>query len=129
MRGDLTRDCLPDVLRNIYLERRSGSLRLIQEHSRKEIFFEFGAMIFASSNRREDRIGETMMRHGSITQENFDLAQAQMGRGKRFGKMLIEMKLISERDLLANVTFQVLDIIYSVFNWSKGSYEFFEIEK
>lgn len=129
MRGEINQDCLPDVLRQLYIERRSGCLRLTQDHTRKEIFFELGAMIFASSNRREDRIGESMLRHGTITQEQFDLAQAQMGRGKRFGKILVDLKIISERDLIANVTFQVLDVVYSVFNWTTGRYEFFEVDK
>jgi tetratricopeptide (TPR) repeat protein len=104
-------------------------LRLTQDHTRKEVFFELGAMIFASSNRREDRIGESMLRHGTITQEQFDQTQSQMGRGKRFGKILVDLKIISERDLVANVTFQVLDIIYSIFNWTTGHYEFYEVEK
>jgi len=129
MRGELSQDCLPDVLRQLYLERRSGCLRLTQDHTRKEVFFELGAMIFASSNRREDRIGESMLRHGTITQEQFDQTQAQMGRGKRFGKILVDLKIISERDLIANVTFQVLDIIYSIFNWTTGHYEFYEVDK
>ncbi len=129
MRGELSQDCLPDVLRQLYLERRSGCLRLTQDHTRKEVFFELGAMIFASSNRREDRIGESMLRHSTITQEQFDQAQAQMGRGKRFGKILVDLKIISERDLIANVTFQILDIIYSIFNWTTGHYEFYEVDK
>lgn len=129
MIGDLTKDCLPDILRRIYIERRSGSLRLVHEHIRKEIFFELGAMIFAASNRREDRIGESMMRHGTITKEQFDQVQAHMGRGKRFGKLLIDMNIITEQALLTNVTFQILDIIYSLFNWTAGKYEFMEIEK
>ncbi|KAF0249025.1 MAG: Zn finger domain-containing DnaJ-class molecular chaperone [bacterium] len=129
MRGELSQDCLPDVLRQLYLERRSGCLRLTQDHTRKEVFFELGAMIFASSNRREDRIGESMLRHSTITQEQFDQTQAQMGRGKRFGKILVDLKIISERDLIANVTFQILDIIYSIFNWTTGHYEFYEVDK
>ncbi|MEW6731925.1 MAG: DUF4388 domain-containing protein [Acidobacteriota bacterium] len=129
MRGDLTKDCLPDVIRRIYLDRRSGSLRLTQDHTRKEIFFELGAMVFASSNRKEDRIGETMLRHGTLSKDDFEMVQSQMGRGKRFGKVLLDLKLITERDLIANVTFQVLDIIYSLFNWTLGQYQFIEIEK
>jgi Flp pilus assembly protein TadD len=129
MKGDLTRICLPDIIRHIYTNRRSGCLRLIQEQTRKEIFFELGAMIFASSNRREDRIGETMVRHGTLSRENFQLIQTRMGRGKRFGKVLVELGLMNERDLIANVTIQILDIVYSVFNWTTGSYEFIEIEK
>lgn len=129
MKGNLAYDCLPDVLRNIYLNRLSGSLRLTQGSVRKEIFFELGAMIFASSNCKEDRIGETLVKHGLLSEEDFNYAQSNMGRGKRFGKVLVDLGLMTERDLIMNVTFQILDIIYSVFDWTTGTYEFTEIEK
>ncbi len=129
MRGDLTQDSLPDILRAIYRQRKSGSLRLVQGQTRREIFFELGAMIFASSNRKEDRIGETMLRHGFLSQEDYQRVQSHMGRGKRFGKVLIDLGIMTERELLMSVTIQILDIIYSVFDWTTGVYEFTEVEK
>lgn len=129
MRGDLTQDSLPDILRAIYRQRKSGSLRLVQGQTRKEIFFELGAMIFASSNCKEDRIGETMLRHGFLSQNDYQRVQSHMGRGKRFGKVLVDLGIITERELIMNVTIQILDIIYSVFNWTTGTYEFTEVEK
>lgn len=129
MRGDLTQDSLPEILRTIYKQRKSGSLRLVQGQTRREIFFELGAMIFASSNRKEDRIGETMLRHGFLSQDDYQRVQSHMGRGKRFGKVLIDLGIMTERELIMNVTIQILDIIYSVFEWTTGTYEFTEVEK
>ncbi|MCS6884165.1 MAG: DUF4388 domain-containing protein [Acidobacteriota bacterium] len=129
MKGDLAEDSLPDILKAIYKQRKSGSLRLMQGQTRKEIFFELGGMIFASSNRKEDRIGETMLRHGMLSQQDYERVQSHMGRGKRFGKIIVELGIMSERELIANVTIQILDIIYSVFNWTTGTYEFLEVEK
>lgn len=129
MKGDLTQDSLPDILRAIYRQRKSGSLRLVQRQTRREIFFELGAMIFASSNRKEDRIGETMLRHGFLSQEDYQRVQSHMGRGKRFGKVLVELGIVTERELIMSVTIQILDIIYSVFDWTTGAYEFTEVEK
>ncbi|MBX7221026.1 MAG: DUF4388 domain-containing protein [Blastocatellia bacterium] len=129
MEGDLTKDGLPDVLRRIYTNRASGELKLTQSGQRKSVYFELGAIVFASSNAKSDRIGETMIRHGMLSQEDFDRASAMMTRGKRFGRILVELGICSEQDLLMNVTFQILDIIYSVFDWTAGHYEFIHQEK
>lgn len=122
--GELAQDCLPDVLRRLYVNRESGELKLSYRGRQKAIYFELGAIIFASSDAREDRIGETMMRHGTLSQADFDRASALMRPGKRFGQILVELGILSDRDLLMNVTFQILDIVYSVFEWPAGTYEF-----
>ena len=122
--GELAQDCLPDVLRRLYVNRESGELKLSYRGRQKAIYFELGAIIFASSDAKEDRIGETMMRHGTLSQADFERASAIMRPGKRFGQTLVELGILSDRDLLMNVTFQILDIVYSVFEWPAGTYEF-----
>lgn len=129
MKGDLTKICLPDILRHLYTERRSGELVLTRADQTKRIYFELGNIVFAASNQDTDRIGEVLLRHGLLSAEDFDRAVVATRNGaKRFGKVLVEMGLMSEKDLITNVTFQVLDIIYSLFLWTTGSFEFIEGE-
>jgi Flp pilus assembly protein TadD len=124
MNGTLVQDALPDIIRHIYSERLTGELKITHYSAVKSVFFELGAIVFASSNDPQDRIGESMMRNRLLSPEDFSRASAQMSRGKRFGRVLIEMGVISERDLRNSVIFQVLDIIYSLFLWTTGKYEF-----
>lgn len=128
MQGDLTTICLPDLLRSIYVERRTGELIFSQGEQRKQIFFELGNIVFSASNQAQDRIGEVLLRHGLLSPQDFDRAVEATKSGKRFGKALVEMGIMGERELITNVTFQVLDIIYSLFAWTTGSYQFIEGE-
>ncbi|MFQ3580701.1 DUF4388 domain-containing protein [Chloracidobacterium validum] len=129
LQGDLVQDGLPDVIRRIYTRRLSGELVVRQQAISKAIYFELGAIVFARSNDRADRIGESMMRNGLLSQADFLRASEAMGRGKRFGRVLVELGIVSERDLSNAVTFQILGIIYSLFEWTSGEYQFTKQEK
>ncbi len=129
MQGDLIQDALPDVIRRIYTRRLTGELKLSQYSVNKSIYFELGAIVFASSNDRNDRIGESMIRNGLLSQADFMRASQHMTRGKRFGRILVDLGIVDERGLQYAVTFQILDIIYSTFTWSVGKYEFIAAEK
>ncbi len=129
MQGMLTTTCLPDLLRRIYTERRGGELILTQGTVKKQIYFELGQIVFAASNRKEDRIGEALVRHGKLTREQLDQFLGTLGRGRHLGKALVERGVISDRELITYVTFQLIDIIYSLFTWTIGSYELAEGEQ
>ncbi len=122
--GTLTTTGVPDLLRRAYSERFTGEILLARGAERKQIYFETGNIVFASSNQAADRIGESLLRQGLITPADFERVLAQAAEGKRFGQAIVEAGIMSQRDLITNITFQVLDIIYSVFNWTTGSYEF-----
>ncbi|MCS7080296.1 MAG: DUF4388 domain-containing protein [Chloracidobacterium sp.] len=122
--GHLTAVGVPDLIRRAYSERFTGELLLKRGEEQKQIYFETGNIVFASSNQPEDRIGAALLRQGLITQADFDRVLAQAAEGKRFGQALVEAGLMSQRDLITNITFQILDIIYSVFNWTTGAFEF-----
>jgi curved DNA-binding protein CbpA len=129
MRGTLTTICLPDLLRTIYMERRSGELALRQGEVKKQIYFELGQIVFAASNRREDRLGEALVRHGKLTREELEKHLETLGQGRHLGKTLVERSIISDRELISYVTFQLVDIIYSLFTWTIGAYDFSEGEQ
>src|SRR5947208_2989538 len=109
MQGTLTTTCLPDLLRSIYTKRRTGELILSQGNVKKQIFFELGQIVFAASNRREDRIGEALVRHGKLTREQLEPFLGTLGRGKHLGKALVERGVLTDRELISYVTFQLMD--------------------
>jgi hypothetical protein len=128
MQGTLTTICLPDLLRSIYMERRTGELVLKQGDVKKQIFFELGQIVFAASNRKEDRLGEALVRHGKLTREQLEQQLETLEGGKHLGKTLVERGVLNDRELITFVTFQLIDIIYSLFTWTLGDYEFAEGE-
>lgn len=128
MNGSLTTVSLPDILRQIYSERLTGELVLTRGQEYKQIYFETGNIVFAASNQPQDRIGASLLRQGIIKPDQFEQVMAQTSEGKRFGQVLVEAGIMNERDVTTNITFQILDIIYSVFTWTTGDYEFLDGE-
>jgi curved DNA-binding protein CbpA len=124
LRGSLQDSSLPEILRRIYTERLTGELLAVKDQLRRRIFFETGRAIFAASNRKGDRLGMFLLRRGDINQSVYDLVNSLVPRGRRFGQMLVEMGHISEEQLIRAVQDQILSIIYSLFEWTQGQYEF-----
>ncbi|HWQ36381.1 MAG TPA: DUF4388 domain-containing protein [Blastocatellia bacterium] len=122
--GSLQEQSLPDVMRQIYIGRRTGELLVIRDRVRRRVFFEMGRAIFATSNRRGDRLGALLVRRGDITPAVFEMVDGMIPHGKRFGGMLVEMGLITEEQLNKAVREQILSIIYSLFECTRGDFEF-----
>ncbi|MBL8149811.1 MAG: DUF4388 domain-containing protein [Blastocatellia bacterium] len=124
MQGRLSAYFLIDVLKTVYNERRSGELSLRRDAVEKHIFFERGQAVFAVSNCPEDRLGEVLVRHRRLTEQQLKSYLAQVQPGQRFGQLLIDYGVITHRELINYVTLQISDIIRSVFNWTDGFYQF-----
>lgn len=126
IRGSLEQHGLPDVMRRIYTERRTGELLISRGAVRRRVFFETGRAVFAASNRKGDRLGEFLLRRGDIRQDVFDMVNGMVPQGRRFGQMLVEMGLLSQEKVIKAVHEQILALICSLFEWPKGEFEFIE---
>ncbi len=130
MQGSLSTLNVAELLLEIYLSGLTGILRLYQSDIKKGIYFKEGAIVFAHSNLKSERLGETLLRLGKITDDEFRVASVDVvERGKRLGKTLCEKGFLSEVEVHAGVSYQMQQIIYSVFNWDRGEYEFVERER
>jgi hypothetical protein len=124
MRGSLTKISIPELLRTIYIERHTGELILEQGEIKKQIYFELGQIVFATSNQEHDRLGQTLIRYGKLTPTQLSQFLEVMKPEFHLGQLLVANQILTERELTAYLTFQITDIIYSLFNWTVGDYEF-----
>ncbi len=125
--GSLNHICLAEVLKKIALEERSGDLQVIFGKIIKTIYFDNGFVVFAASNLKKDRLGETMVDRGRISRREFALASMLMKQSRRkFGQALVAGGLLSEEDLGQQVALQVNRILLSLFNMKAGIYSFDE---
>ncbi|KAF0247193.1 MAG: Zn finger domain-containing DnaJ-class molecular chaperone, partial [bacterium] len=128
MQGSLSSLPLPEILRVIYNERRSGELVVRRStesaNIEKHVYFERGQVVFASSSQPEDRIGETLVRYNKLSREQLNQVFSQLPSGQRLGKALVDSGILSDRELVNYVTLQFIDIIYSIFTWKDGTYQF-----
>jgi hypothetical protein len=125
LQGDLTQDALGDVIRKLYVGRKSGILHLTQDKTSKRIYFRKGSMIFANSDVETDRLGEFLIRQQLIDRAAFENASKVMREtGNRFGRTLVELGFASAEQMEAKVVEQIQTIIYSLFSWKEGPYRF-----
>lgn len=124
LKGDLSKIQLPDVLSFVAMIRQSGKLVVRRASLERTIHWREGEIAFASSNSPEHSLGQFLLRNGKITQEQYEESKRRVTSQLRHGKVLVQMGAISPKDLWWGVKNQVLEIIYSLFGWKDGDFEF-----
>jgi len=129
MKGSLSSLNVSDLIVDLYFTRRTGILRLNQGDIRKSIYFKDGSVVFAHSNLKQERLGEVLLRLGKITEDEFNSVAKELEEGKRLGKVLYERGFLSQSEITTGVGYQLQQIIYSVFNWDHGDFEFVDRDR
>jgi two-component system, OmpR family, response regulator len=122
--GDLKAFPLPEILLMLNNNRKTGSLRCIDGQVTKTVEWENGEIVFARSTRPEDRLGAYLVGRGLITAPQLGQASASLQGQERLGKALIRLGMIAPNVLFEAVRRQVTEIIYSLFHWKEGRFEF-----
>ncbi|TDI38908.1 MAG: DUF4388 domain-containing protein [Acidobacteria bacterium] len=125
--GSLDAVPLAQVLRQIASEERSGDLQINLGSAIKSIYFDHGFVIFAGSNLKRDRLGESLIEAGRISRHEFALASILMkGSRHKFGQALVKAGVMSEEELGKHVAAQVNRIVMSLFKSPDAVYSFDE---
>jgi len=91
---------------------------------RRSIGFRRGHIVKAHTSVTTDRLGETLVRHGLLTAEQFELAQDKVIREKkRMGLVLQELSIMDKDGVEDALALHVRENLLKVFAWSDGTYE------
>lgn len=127
MNGDLAEGVVPDLLREIYVGRRSGVLTLARGDERQSLSFRRGHIVNSRTNVLEERLGEMLVRKGLLTEAELARATEIVVRDKRrLGEVLLEMGTIDASGLENAVATHVHEALTRVFAWPDGTYAFEE---
>ncbi|MBI4691059.1 MAG: DnaJ domain-containing protein [Nitrospirae bacterium] len=127
LKGSLEDYALADTLTGLQRSNETGILEVISGAICKRIYIKNGDMIFAASNRDEDRLGDILLKEKKITQEQFDQSVEEMKKTKqRQGTVLVRLGYLKPRELASAVTHQIEDIIVGLFSLRRGSFQFKE---
>lgn len=129
LRGDFSQLGLPEILDYLRTTAKTGVLLVRNGNMTKTLHFKDGVVVFATSNLPEERFGDMLLREGKITKAQFEQAGQRVVHGKRLGKILVEMKALSPKDLWNEVRRQVAEISYSLLEWDSGSFQFLDGEE
>jgi uncharacterized protein DUF4388 len=124
--GDLGAINLADIFNLLGMSKKTGVLKLMRGAETRSLHWELGEIVFARSNSVRDSLGNFLVRKGIITPEQNAVSASKIDETTRHGKVLVRMGFLSADQLLWAVKQQVLEIVYSLFHWRSGLFEFME---
>ena len=127
LKGTLKDFSLADILQMISIQKKTGILTLERDDEEIEVMFKEGMIVGAESKKgkADYYLGKLLVKIGAISNEELEIAlQVQKNTMKRLGQILIEKNFISQEDLREALKKRVLEIVYSLFRWRRGSYNF-----
>ena len=118
-----------DLLQWLSLGQKTGTLLLRNKAVEKKIFFRNGRVISSASNDPREYLGQFLMSHGFITeQELMKAMEVQQQSGILLGKILVMIDVINETDLHRLMRLKAEEEIYDIFLWREGEFQFVDDE-
>jgi Domain of unknown function (DUF4388) len=128
--GNLRTMDLPDVLQWIAGGRKTGTLHLGRGAVKKRIAFVDGVIDASWSNDPRESLGQFLVRDALITEEQlFKALLRQETEGRLVGVILVGDGTLSEDDLRRVLQTKVEAVIYDLFLWPEGKFEFKDGER
>ncbi len=127
LRGTLKDFALPDIFQLIGMQRKTGMLTLESERETVIVVFEEGRVVHADSTvrRLDDLLGTVLVRQNKLRKEDLEQALArQKVSMQRLGYVLTNQGFIESKDLKEALSEQVQQIVFRIFRWRDGTYNF-----
>lgn len=123
MAGQIKKNPLPELIREISAEGLSGALRLARERAKTVVYFDAGELIYAVSNLRAFRLDQCARRWNMLNEAQLASVQGKTN-DLELGSALVEAKILSPEMLDALMARQVTELLYQTLQWSDGDWDF-----
>ena len=111
----------------IYTNAVSGVGAIKTNGVAKNLVFNKGRLVRAGTTRREERIGNYILKRSNFTADKMSvMIESAKEQGKRIGRYLVERGLLAEDILSEILSLQVEEIISDIFFWRAGHFYFLE---
>lgn len=127
LKGTLEDFSLADIFQLIGIQKKTGVLTLKRSGEVVTVTFVDGDVVTADALQRrlEDRLGVVLVKSGRLSEARLHEAlRIQKNTLKRLGNVLIENKFIDVNGLRDALQVQVGQIVYRLFRWRDGEYDF-----
>jgi hypothetical protein len=131
LQGTLKDFGLGDIFQLIGIQRKTGILTLNGSEDTVTVKFLEGQVVGADTKQRsvEELLGAVLVRTGRITESQLrEALRTQQRTLQRLGYVVVKSGMISEEDLIEALRVQSLQIIYRLFRWRDGEYNFRGVE-
>ncbi len=115
---------LPDLIWALSRAQQTGVLKVRRENITKTLYVQEGRIVFAASSDPNDRLGEMLLRRGTVTIEQLEEGLTRLDTGKRLGTLLVEAGSLTAEQLVDAVLDQVKSVVLDLLTWERGEYDF-----
>jgi len=113
-------------LRDIYLNKRTGSLFLKRAEVEKYYFSQDGQLVFVRTNLPGERLGEVLFRMEKLPPDAYANLNAYIEPKQSIGEVLVRRGVITERDLVEALAHQIRDTVLNAFGFYDAELTFEE---
>jgi len=126
--GDIKTMPVTDLLQWIEITVKTGIVEFSRKEEWKKIFFQAGQILFVSSSKEDEKIGRFLIRQGHLTEDDlYDCLDENERTGKKLTMILEERQLISHKELYEQVVMLIKEILFDLFLWKEGRFEFSDV--
>ncbi len=124
LRGALSTMPAEDVLEWCSRRRVSAPVTFERRSVVRSVVIEEGAIVWASSNRRDEQLGVILVRSGHVAERALaDALEARAETGVPLGKVLLMSGLITEIDLIEILATKIRETVTDLLTWTDGTFD------
>lgn len=125
LRGLLAVGVLPEILRRIFLARRTGSLHLASGVDRSDVEFSDGYLVNAATTLPGANLGDLLVQSGLLSARDRDASlEIAALSGERLGETLLRHALLDHDQLAQGLALQLREVLVRSLAWTGGVYTF-----
>ena len=129
LKGDFESFFMNSIFQLLNDEQKKGILRVVDGAKEIRIYFLDGNIVYAMGSKKQDRLGAFIKKQGIISNDQLKACLAKGKQEKKaLGKILVEQGYISEEKLNEIIHQQTQEMVFNLFLWEKGSFEYKDVK-
>lgn len=126
LKGNLEDFGTTQLLNLVHLARKTGALQLWRDSKESELYFREGKLIHAIMTGDDGQLTSMLVKGGKLSRDQAQAIQVRSKErdDKRLAMILIQNGYVSKEDVVQIATQYILEIVYHLFTWTDGQFNF-----
>ena len=126
LKGNLRDFSTTQLLNLVHLARKTGLLAIERQNGAARLYFREGKLIHANIGSADGHLADMLLKAGKLSDEQVQTIQtrADMRSDKQLGLALMNAGYVTQDDIVQSVKQYMLDIVYTLFGWNQGEFQF-----
>lgn len=126
LKGNLRDFSTTQLLNLVHLARKTGLLTIQTPADTAQLHFKEGRLIAAQLNSLDGHLASILIKAGRLQPEQASLvaSRPEVRSDKHLALLLLDAGYVTKDDIVQSVKSHMLDIVYRLFDWHQGQFEF-----